>query len=200
MLVITSALPGDGKTTVATNLALALARAGRRVLLIDADLRGGRIASALALAVGPGLSEVLAGTVQGAHATQNFRRLAEGSGVLQVITAGGPTSAPARLLASTRTAELIAWARENHDIVLLDTPPVTSIADAAILAPLSDGVMLVARYGMTVRDAIAFAVEQLHIVRAPVLGGVLNDVDLRREGAYDSAYEFYGRYSAALVT
>jgi polysaccharide biosynthesis transport protein len=201
VLLVTSALPGDGKTTVTTNLALALAHAGRRVLLIDADLRGGRIAAALALGVAPGLSEVLSGSVQAAHAAQIFRRLAEGAGVLHVITAGGPTTAPARLLASTRSAELISWARENYDIVLLDTPPVTSIADATVLAPLSDGVMLVARSGTTVRDAIEFAVEQLHIVRAPVLGGVLNDVDLRREGAYDSAYEFYGRYSpAALVT
>jgi len=74
---------------------------------------------------------------------------------------------------------------------------VTSIADATVLAQLSDGVMLVARSGVTVRDAIAFALEQLRIVRAPVVGGVLNDVDLRRAGAYDGAYEYYGRYASA---
>jgi capsular exopolysaccharide synthesis family protein len=199
VLVVTSAVPGDGKTTVSTNLALAIARSGRRVLLIDADLRGGRIARALSLGRTPGLSEVLGGSLQGAQAAQELPTLSEGQGALHVITTGAPTSAPARLLASSRTGELIAWARSTYDMVIIDTPPVTSIADATILAPLSDGVVLVARSGVTLRDAIAFAVEQLHIVRAPVLGAVLNDVDLRREGAYDSAYEYYGRYSSPVV-
>ena len=195
-MLVTSALPGDGKTTVATNLALAIARSGRRVLLIDADLRGGRIARALALKRTPGLVEVLSGTLHGAQATQAFTRLAAGHGALHVMTTGVATPTPARLLASSQAAELLTWARAAYDMVIVDTPPVTSIADATILAPLSDGVVLVARSGVTLRDAIAFAVEQLHIVRAPVLGAVLNDVDLRSEGAYDGAYEYYGRYSS----
>jgi len=193
-VLVTSALPGDGKTTIATNLALALARSGRRVLLIDADLRGGRIARALALSRSPGLADVLNGSVRAAQAIQEFTRLSAGHGSLHVMTTGAPTTTPTRLLASSLAGELFAWARATYDMVIVDTPPVTSIADATILAPHSDGVVLVARSGVTLRDAIAFAVEQLHIVRAPVLGAVLNDVDLRSEGAYDGAYEYYGRY------
>jgi polysaccharide biosynthesis transport protein len=199
VLVVTSPVPGDGKTTVATNLALAIARSGRRVLLIDADLRGGRIARALSLTRTPGLSEVLAGTMLGAQVAQELPAVSEGQVALHVLTTGAATSAPARLLASSRAEELIAWARSTYEMVIIDTPPVTSIADATILAPLSDGVVLVARSGATLRDAIAFAMEQLHIVRAPVLGAVLNDVDLRREGAYDSAYEYYGRYTTPVA-
>jgi succinoglycan biosynthesis transport protein ExoP len=199
VLLCTSALPGDGKTTVATNLALAIARSGRRVLLIDADLRGGRIAHALSVKHAPGLAEVLDGSVQAGDAAQELTGLSSGPGTLHVIAAGAATTAAARLLASGRAADLIAWARENYDMVIMDTPPVTSIADATLLAPISDGVVLVVRSGVTLRDAIAFAVEQLQIIRAPVLGAVLNDVDLRREGAYDGAYEYYGRYAAAIV-
>ena len=199
VLVVTSPVPGDGKTTVATNLALAIARSGRRVLLIDADLRGGRIARALSLARTPGLAEVLGGSMHGAEAVQELHTVSEAQGTLHVLTTGAATRAPARLLASSTAGELITWARSTYEMVIIDTPPVTSIADATSLAPLSDGVVLVARSGATLRDAIAFAVEQLHIVRAPVLGAVLNDVDLRREGAYDSAYEYYGRYTSPVV-
>ena len=199
VLLVTSPVPGDGKTTVATNLALAIARSGRRVLLIDADLRGGRIARALSLSRAPGLSEVLAGSLQGAQAVQELHTVTESQGALHVLTTGAATSVPMRLLASSKAGDLITWARSTYEIVIIDTPPVTSIADATILAPLSDGVMLVVRSGATLRDAIAFAVEQLQIVRAPVFGAVLNDVDLRREGAYDSAYEYYGRYTSPTV-
>jgi Mrp family chromosome partitioning ATPase len=127
---------------------------------------------------------------------QESAHVSDGHGTLHVITTGAATRAPARLLASSGAAELFAWARSAYDMVIVDTPPVTSIADATILAPLCDGVVLVARSGVTLRDAITFAIEQLHIVRAPVLGAVLNDVDLRSEGAYDGAYEYYGRYSS----
>ena len=199
VVVCTSPLPGDGKTTVATNLALAIARSGRRVLLIDADLRGGRIGRALSIKREPGLAEVLDGSIQGAQAVQELTGLSRGHGTLHVIATGAATTAPARLLASGRATELIAWARGAYDMVIIDTPPVTSIADATLLAPISDGVVLVVRSGVTLRDALAFAIEQLHIIRAPVLGAVLNDVDLRREGAYDGAYEYYGRYASAVV-
>src|SRR5204863_5697707 len=94
-MLVTSALPGDGKTTVATNLALAIARTGRRVLLVDADLRGGRIARALSLRRAPGLVEVLNGTLRGTPATQRFMNPSACQGPPRVITTAAASSTPA---------------------------------------------------------------------------------------------------------
>jgi succinoglycan biosynthesis transport protein ExoP len=194
VLVITSALPGDGKTTVATNLAMTIARNGRRVLLVDADLRGGRIGSALGLAGGPGLADVLAGRVE-RELTITRIRVAEGP-ELHVIVAGSVTGAPAQLLASPHLGELIEWARPRYDLTIIDTPPVSAAADAALIASRSEGVIVVARAGVTERGAVEFAMEQLAMAQAPIAGTVLNDVDLRRAGAYDRALRYYGRYGA----
>jgi Mrp family chromosome partitioning ATPase len=91
---------------------------------------------------------------------------------------------------------LLARARELYDMVILDTPPVNAVADAALLSRQCDGVLVVARAGVTARDALAFAMEQLRIVHAPVIGAVLNDVDLRGDAGFDGAYKYYGRYAA----
>lgn len=195
VLVITSALPGDGKTTVATNLAMTLARNGRRVMLVDADLRGGRIASALGLPHGPGLADVLAGQVERELAVTRLK-LAEGL-ELHVIVAGSPAIPPAQLLASHHLGELIEWARPRYDLTIIDTAPVSAAADAALIASGSEGVIVVVRAGVTERGAVEFAMEQLAMAQAPIAGTVLNDVDLRRAGAYDRALRYYGRYGAA---
>jgi succinoglycan biosynthesis transport protein ExoP len=192
VLVITSALPGDGKTTVATNLAMTLARNGRRVLLVDADLRGGRIASGLGLARGPGLAEVLAGRVERELAVTRMR-LPEGL-ELHVMVAGSPAGSPAHLLASHHLGELIEWARPRYDLTIIDTAPVSAAADAALVASQSEGVIVVVRAGVTERGAVEFAMEQLAMAQAPIAGTVLNDVDLRRAGEYDRALRYYGRY------
>jgi succinoglycan biosynthesis transport protein ExoP len=192
VLMVTSSLPGDGKTTIAANLALALARAGQRVLLLDADLRGGRIAQLVAIQQRVGLAELLGGRAEAAQIVEQVGTWSNGA--LYVIAAGVLTGVPAELLGSAHAHQLIDWARSAYDMVVLDTPPVTSVADATVLAPLVDGVVLVARAGTTAREALMFTVEQLRIVRAPVVGAVLNDVDLRRDASYDGAYEYYGRY------
>jgi capsular exopolysaccharide synthesis family protein len=197
VLLITSALRGDGKTTVSTNVALAMARAGYRVLLIDADLRGGTIGRLLTLPHRQGLTEVLAGRVEVGQVLVSIGTW--GNGELHVIGAGETTDTPAELLGSSHTRALVEWSRATYDITIIDTPPVASVADAAGLVPLVDGVVLIARAGVTARDALAFAVEQLRIVRAPVLGAVLNDVDFRRDAAYDSTYQYYVRYTGAAV-
>jgi succinoglycan biosynthesis transport protein ExoP len=197
VLVITSALPGDGKTTVATNLAATLARTGRRVLLIDADLRGGRIASALRLPRAPGLGEVLTGSV-GRELAVTRLRLAEGP-ELHVIVAGCAGAAALQMLGSDHLGELIEWARPAYDVTIIDTAPVSAAADAALIASRSAGVIVVVRAGVTERSAVEFAMEQLAMAQAPIAGSVLNDVDLRRAGAYDRALRYYGRYGAARV-
>ena len=194
-IVVTSALPGDGKTTVAMNLATTLARHGRRVLLVDGDLRGGRIASALSLAMAPGLSELLAGET---GREQALRQVPVGDGAtMSVIAAGVAPAQPTQLLASPRMGELLDWARAGHDVTIVDCAPTNVAADAALIAPRSDGVLLVARAGVTERGAVALAMEQLAMVHAPIVGAVLNGVDLRRDGAYDPAYRHYGRYAVA---
>jgi succinoglycan biosynthesis transport protein ExoP len=197
VLMVTSSLPGDGKTTIAANLALALARAGQRVLLLDADLRGGRIAQLVAVQHRIGMAELLGGQAEAEQIVQQVGTWSRGS--LDVIAAGALNGVPAELLGSAYAHQLIEWARSEYDTVVVDTPPVTSVADATVLAPMVDGVVLVARAGSTAREALVFTVEQLRIVRAPVLGAVLNDVDLRRDASYDGAYEYYGRYGNQAV-
>jgi tyrosine-protein kinase Etk/Wzc len=193
VLLVTSALARDGKTTVATNLALTLAREGRRVLLIDGDLRGGRIGGMLGLFERAGLSDTL--LQQSAFADAVAEVPVDSQRVLHVLTRGAAlTTDPSALLGSTAPGELIASVRERYDMIVVDTPPVNSVADAAMLTRHCDGVLLVARAGVTGRDALIFAMEQLRIVRAPLIGGVLNDVDLQRDAGVDGAYATYGRY------
>jgi capsular exopolysaccharide synthesis family protein len=190
-LVITSPLPGDGKTTTAANLAITLAQRGQRVLLVDADLRRGHIGTLLRSSKGPGYAELLLGTADPLAAV---RGLDVGYGqMLSYIPAGHPPPQPAALLHSERTRALHAQFRAQYDVVIYDTPPVNAVSDAAILGKFVDTVLVVARAGSTATEALAFAVEQLRIARVSVRGIVLNDVDPRRDATYDGAYRYYGQ-------
>ena len=193
VVLVTSALPGDGKTTVATNLALTIAREGKRVLLIDADLRGGRVDVMLRLPLAVGLGEVLRGQHDFEAAVMQVP--AGGGREVHVLPRGTAKADPPALLASDKPREMLARARELYDMIILDTPPVNAVADAALLSRQCDGVLVVARAGATARDALVFAMEQLRIVHAPVIGAVLNDVDLRGDAGVDGAYQYYGRYA-----
>ncbi len=191
-LVLTSALPGEGKTTTAVNLALALAERGLSVLVMDADMRRGQVHHLLGLRKAPGLCEVLQGT-------QTFevacRMVQVGQArELAVLTAGDPAASPPALLESHRMGMLLDRVKETYDIVIIDSPPVNILTDAALLGRQVDGVVLVVRAGVTDATALRYAMRQLRHVRAPALGVVLNDVSIKGSGKYDGAY-LYASYA-----
>jgi polysaccharide biosynthesis transport protein len=188
VLVLTSPLPGEGKTTTAVNLALTLTERGLAVCLIDADLRRGQVHEVFGLPREPGLSEVLRGT----HPFEVVSREVQvgESRRLTVLTAGGSVASPPGLVGSLRMRAFLGQLRERFDLIVVDTPPVNILTDAALIGANADGVLLVVRAGATDTAALGYAVEQLNHVRAPALGVVLNDVDIKRYAAYDDAYRY----------
>jgi capsular exopolysaccharide synthesis family protein len=194
VLTITSPLPGEGKTTVAVNLALTLARRGARVLLVDADLRCGIVCKLFEVPQEPGLSDVLLQTVQFGRATHAIP-ISETTR-LHLLSRGKAFRNPAQLLGSSQVQKLLASVRTEYDSIIIDTPPTNIVADAAVMGAHSDGVIIVARAAVTEADALAFAMTQLEHVRARVIGAVLNDIDFRRDSPYDKAYHYYTRREA----
>jgi capsular exopolysaccharide synthesis family protein len=186
-LVFTSPTPGDGKSTSAANLAITLVQQGLRCLLVDADLRRGFLNDAFKVRREPGLSNLILGRATLESAVVQID-LGE-SGKLDFLPTGTVPPNPAELLASAEMQALLARLTAGYDAVILDAPPLTLVTDAALLGSYADGVVLVARAGVTDRGAVIHALEQLRAVRAPVLGAVLNDVDQRKE-------QYYGSYSA----
>lgn len=191
-LVITSPLPKDGKSTTAANLAITMAQQGTRVLLADADLRRGVLNTVFGKDRTPGLSDLLLGG-NGFKDTLQVIDLGE-SGTLDFLPSGTMPPNPAELLGSRRMKDLLGHLAEIYDLIVLDSPPLTVVTDAAVLGTKADGVILVARASSTEKGAITHSVEQLRKVPAKILGSVLNDVDYRRDGRYSSTYGKYGYY------
>jgi len=184
VVVISSPLPGEGKTLTAVNYALTLAGQGFRVLLIDADLRCGLVNEIFGCAREPGMAELLSGT---ADFEQAARHVSVGdAGVLTIVPSGKRVHAPGRLLVVDRVRELLDSVSHAFDFVIVDSPPVNLLADTAVLGAAADGVLLVVRAGRTRLEALRYAVEQLTAARAPIVGALLNDIDARRNGDDDS--------------
>lgn len=192
-IVFTSPMPGDGKTTSASNLAITLAQQGQRVLLVDADMRRGMINTVFNAPREPGLSNVLLGRVELAKAVRRIE-LGPEQGVDFLATGTLPPN-PAELLGSDRMKKLIHLMESNYDTVILDSPPLNIVTDAALLGTSVDGVLVVVRAGTTDTADLEYAMVQLANVRAPVLGVVLNDVDVTsgRYG-YGGNYRYYQYY------
>lgn len=188
-VLLTSAIPGEGKTTTALNLARTMAERGERVLLIDADLRRGRVDAALGMPGARGLADLVAGD---AGIEDVLQEVATDGGSLIYLTAGSASEHPTNLLRSVRARLLVQWAARKFDRVVIDSPPVHAVADAAVLAQYADGVVIVARSGVTPYGALANAAEQLQRAGAQLLGGVMNDVDYDRDARYDASYRWYG--------
>ncbi len=182
-IVVTSATAGEGKTATSANLAIALAQAGRRVLLVDADLRLPRLAKLMGLDGSVGLTTVLVGRTE---LKASIQRHAE-SGV-HVLTSGPTPPNPSEVLQSRTAKELLLALREMFDIVIVDAPPVLPVADATILANVCDGAIIVARHGKVHRDHLTAAAQRLRSVNAKVLGTVANFVPKQQAQGY---YYYY---------
>jgi non-specific protein-tyrosine kinase len=192
-LLVTSPSPEVGKSTVAANLAVVLAQSGSRVVLMDADLRRPKIHRLLNLLNRDGLSSLflkLRQTKGGSVDLSLHLKLTEVPG-LQVITSGGLPPNPAELLGSEHLHSILTHLADVADIVVIDSPPVLAVTDAAVLAPRVDGVLLVVKPGVTKLAACKQAVEQLRRVGANVLGVVLNEVELKRSYYFNYRYKSY---------
>ncbi|HSH44782.1 MAG TPA: CpsD/CapB family tyrosine-protein kinase, partial [Longimicrobiales bacterium] len=161
----------------------------------DGDMRKGVLHEVFGEIRVPGLSDVLVDEVD---LTEAVRRVDLGeSGELDFLASGTLPPNPAELISSRRGERLLERLEELYDTVVLDAPPLNLVTDAALLGTRSDGVVVVARSGVTDRGAVAYALEQLEAVRAPVLGAVLNDIDVRKDRYYGSyGMASYERYAA----
>jgi tyrosine-protein kinase Etk/Wzc len=186
VIMMTSALPAEGKSLSAGNLAVALAQQEQPVLLIDADLRRGKLHRVFGLDASPGLSELLRDEADLAEVISEVA-IPGFSVPLRVITAGALPPNPAELLGSARLGEVVQALRKQFVHIVLDTPPLNLVTDAAILSSVSDTTLLVARKGVTDRRALQHAAAHLRRLRVPLGGVVLTEVDedeSYRGGAY----------------
>ncbi|MFT4009805.1 MAG: polysaccharide biosynthesis tyrosine autokinase [Nocardioidaceae bacterium] len=187
VLLVSSAVPNEGKSSTATNLALTFAGADKRVLLIEADLRRPKVAGYLGLEGAAGLTNVLASQVECEDVIQVVDR-----GRLAVLTAGSTPPNPSELLGSRAMADLIERLKKSYDLIVIDTPPLLPVTDAVVLSGLSDGVVFVVRYGKTSRADVVRAVDALRVVEAPIAGAVLNRTPSRGVDAYRYSTYDYG--------
>ena len=190
-IMVTSPTPQDGKTTISSSLAVVLAQADKQVVLIDADLRRPKVHRKFGLHNRIGLTDLF---VRPLDALSGIVKFVDIHG-LAVITSGGLPPNPAELLTSQKMIDILDRLNQDFDIILIDTPPVLTVTDAAALAPAMDGVILVAKPGSTKLSTFQQSLVQLRSVGARVLGVVLNEVNptSRKYGYYYNRY--YSKYS-----
>jgi len=191
IVLITSSLPGEGKTTVASCLATAQSKAGQRVVLLDADIRRPECHTLTGLDLEPGLTNLLAGQTD----LDSVLAASEWSG-LSVLPAGTPSPQAPNLLGSQRMKDLLAQLSDRFDLIVIDSPPMMAAADARILAQLADATVLTVRWGKTRRRTVRLTVHQLQAAGAKLAGGLLTLVDVRRNARY--GYGDSGAYSGSL--
>ncbi|MEU6411039.1 polysaccharide biosynthesis tyrosine autokinase [Microbispora sp. NPDC046933] len=183
-LVVTSCLPAEGKSSTSANLAIALAQAGWRVILIDADLRRPRLATYLGIEGGTGLTDVLIERARLHDVIQTW-----GQPALSVLPSGRIPPNPSELLGSRGMRSVLAQLTEEYDMVIIDAPPLLPVTDAAALSAICDGALLVVRHGKTRREQVARAEELLSSINARLVGTVLNFVPAKRNEYF--GYEYY---------
>jgi capsular exopolysaccharide synthesis family protein len=188
-MVVTSSNISEGKTTIATNLAIVMSQLGRKVILIDADLRRPRVHRVLGISNVMGLSDVLR-----KHATIQEVAQPWGNTKLMVITSGSLPPNPAEVLSSERMRQVMDDLKDFADVVIIDSPP-SLLADAAVLAARADGVLLVIQSNKTQLNAATAMIEQLRRVGAHVVGVALNRINARNTFYYYGDLKNYSSYA-----
>lgn len=211
ILMMTSSGPSEGKSITSANLAIVMAQAGLHTLLIDADMRRSSLHKIFGLKKRePGLCDILRGTVKADEAIRTFTDILMGDlgfddalkvpglDSLNILTSGSLPTIPAELLSSDEMSELLEKLRNKFDLILLDTPPVLAVADAVILAPKADSVILVYRVGKTARSVLFRTKTQLTEAGSQVKGIILNNIspEIETRYAYSYQYKDYGKYYA----
>jgi capsular exopolysaccharide synthesis family protein len=190
---VTSSFPGEGKTVFSVSFARLLARAGQKVLLIDADMRRPRIHSILSLdKTKPDLAMVLAG-----DATASLAMQKDVSGA-DVIIASARTANPQDLLGSHQMEKLIHEMRKHYDMIIIDTPPIMTVTDAALVGQKADTTVYIARWSSTAHEVIGEGIKKLQKFNIKLAGLVLTQVDLtdHRQYGYDDYSHYYGKYES----
>ena len=196
--VVTSSVPSEGKSTTATNLAIALADAGKRVVLIDADLRMPKVADYLGIEGGVGLTDVLIGRAELTDVLQRWGRR-----TLYVLPSGKIPPNPSELLGSARMRDLLDGFSRDADVVILDAPPLLPVTDAAVLSKATSGTIIAVAAGSTHRQQLQGALDALDTVDARIAGLVLTMVPTTGPDAYDYGYGYgygYGNEEEAKAT
>ena len=185
-LLITSADAKEGKTITCSNLAIAMAQAGQRILMLDCDMHRPRFHKIFNLGNERGLSNILVGE-------KDWREVKTPTPIpnLEVIPSGPIPPNPADLIGSDRMRDLIKEAIQEYDCILFDSAPAGAVTDPVILSRFVEGVVLVVKVGQTVRDRVANSLRLLKDVQAHVLGAVLNDINIGKDGYYYYYYHYY---------
>jgi capsular exopolysaccharide synthesis family protein len=193
-VTISSPRPREGKTTSTIYLGTTIAQSGQRVLLIDTDLRRPRLHKSLGISKERGLTNLILGdaAIEDVVKTSDIPNLF-------VLPCGPQPPNPAELLLTKRFHDVLRALEERYDFILLDSPPLLAVTDAVVLSRLSDGVLLIAQAGKTATEDVRQAARQLRDVEAPVLGVILNDMDLsdRRYGYYYYQYAYGEKVAGA---
>lgn len=188
LVLVTSSVPSEGKSTMACAMAVSAAASGQRTLLIDGDLRHPSSSKTFALNDSAGLVELLAGTVKPEQVVRAFSNMS-----LSVLPSGASTKNPPDLLSSQRMRALLQTARESYDLVVIDAPPVTAVIDSLALAPYVDKIAFVIEWENTPREVVARAMNVLGDQREKVAGVLLNKVDLDQIRFRQSYYSYYNK-------
>ncbi|MBQ9728116.1 MAG: CpsD/CapB family tyrosine-protein kinase [Clostridia bacterium] len=192
VIMTTSAYPEDGKTTVTVNLAMMFALSDAKVLLIDADIRKGRVAKYFKEKSAHGLSDALSGQ----DTSEAVVRKTAQNDNLYYVACGSPSPRSYELLESEEMKKFIQEQRAKFDYIIIDTPPVLLCSDALALTPLTDGAVLVCRHQLSYLSDMSRALDTLSFAKANVLGVVVNDYKNATSGGYYNGYKKYYRYSS----
>ena len=191
-IMITSSFPKEGKTTVTVNLALMFAQSDAKVILVDADIRKGRVAKYFKAKSIPGLSDYLSGQ----KSLEDVIHVSNVNKNLSFITCGTHSPKPYELLESEEMRNLLQTLRAQYDYIIIDTPPVLLLSDALALSTSVDGAVLVCRHQASYVSDIQRALETLKFSKANILGVVINDYKALQTGAYYSGYSKYYYYTS----